>query len=286
MTTGAMTDDVRQQRQAPRLAANLKVSYSCAGQWGSCYSLDLSMKGMFLQLTEPMQPGELMGLSFHVGVDGERQSVQCVCHILRVLDLEKARSYGLLPGVAVEYRGFLQGREHLRAYLAARLQLPPEQLGEALSPDEPSAQELDLIRQAANPPPAPAAEAPQAPAAPVQAAVLVPPQPERPRAFQQYSEPPPKARRSHAASPSPSAGVEPHPAVTSHDWSRQDWENYFATMRRQVWRHQVDRDVEEMEAERRRPDVRRLVAIGATAALLATAFFLLLHIIVRLLYAR
>ena len=64
-------------RRAPRLATNLKVDYRGSDREGSCTTLDLSMGGVFLHVSESFDPEEWLDLTFQVSVGDARRPVHC-----------------------------------------------------------------------------------------------------------------------------------------------------------------------------------------------------------------
>lgn len=117
------------QRKQMRLVTNLKVNYRLGSRSGSAYSLDLSAGGMFLQTVEAFTVGEWLELNFSVGVGNERRPVACIGQVLRIVAREQAAATGLLPGVGIEFRKFLQGLDDLRPFLANRLGVSLDEVG-------------------------------------------------------------------------------------------------------------------------------------------------------------
>ena len=122
--------DQRNRRKQPRFVTNLKVNFRAGSRTGSAYCLDLSMGGLFLQTTDALSVGEWMQVSFSVSAAGEKRPVQAIVQIRRIVTRDMAAASGLLPGVGLEFRKFLQGLDELRYFLADRLGLQPLQVGQ------------------------------------------------------------------------------------------------------------------------------------------------------------
>ena len=122
--------DQRNRRKQPRFVTNLKVNFRAGSRTGSAYCLDLSMGGLFLQTTDALSVGEWVQVSFSVTAAGEKRPVQAIAQIRRILTRDQAAASGLLPGVGLEFRKFLQGLDELRYFLADRLGLQPQQVGQ------------------------------------------------------------------------------------------------------------------------------------------------------------
>jgi hypothetical protein len=152
------------RRKRPRLAATLKVAYRGASHSGVGHTLDFSTGGMFLQVPDRFFPGDSIELHFHVALDSGRRPVQCLGEVVRVVTPEQASATGLLPGIGLRLHGFSHGFADLSEYIARRLGIPVEEVG------DPSKVYKDLFV----PPPA-SKDAPgrtrEAPAAPRAAAV-------------------------------------------------------------------------------------------------------------------
>jgi hypothetical protein len=301
------------RRQAPRLATNLKVSFEAERASGSAYTLDLSMSGMFLQSAEELRPADWMRLGFQVSLGQERKPVQAFGQVIRTLSREKAAEYGLLPGVALEFRSFVQGRDELRSFLSRKLGVGGEEVGEAheselpagvhdlgrpgvaasagtrgavveVQPVTPPVQAApaeaeppprrrphpSVAGQTPTPPPV-SYEPPQAGDAPQRHRVPV-----RARATSLGSlEPPPvndEMRR--ASGPArPEQGVGPEA-----QWSQDEWQDYFATVRREKEAAQHPKARPEAGSDALAPVLS--LALRTTGAV--TAIFLMLWLVHRL----
>jgi hypothetical protein len=230
---------------------NVKVAYRNAYIEGSATSLDLSMGGLFLQMTKLLPAQEVLEFSFQVNVEGKRPDVRCLGRVARVLSVEQAQTYGLLPGVAVEFRKFYQGQGALRAFLAERLGVMPEEVGEPAAPG--------------TRPQAPASGVPEPGAA----------SPNRP-ASGAHLEPPLKAASIRSG---PRGQAQP-PEPLAPEWTREEWQGYFEAMRRGA---RAQREEPAAPAPAAWPPWRSLVRLALLTAGVTVAFFLVLGLMLRLL---
>jgi PilZ domain-containing protein len=253
-----------QRRRAPRLVANVKVSYTGSAGPASATTLDLSMSGLFLQIAEPPEAGQWLELEFQVSLGGERRPVHCRGQVARVLGREQAQSYGLLPGAAVEFRKFEQGLEELRAFLAERLELRVEDLGEPVFGKE---------REAPTEPAPQRSPAPEPPPHPPQKRAAQ----DRPRSVESF-EPPPKVTPTRLVSRAARApSVEQTPGA---EWTRRDWERYFEGLRRGALSARQARAA----ARGARPEWKPLGRLLLLAASITLAGFVVLRVVLWLLF--
>src|SRR5579864_3480994 len=57
-------------RRLPRLPISLEVAYRTAGAFLVSYSVNLSKGGIFLETSQPLEPGESVSLKFEVPGEG------------------------------------------------------------------------------------------------------------------------------------------------------------------------------------------------------------------------
>ncbi len=126
-----LSDDAspRPDRGMPRLATNRKVHYRCGSAGGHAYTLDLSVGGMFLQVVPERLPEKWLHLDFPVRLKSAEHRIRCIGRVVRLLTSAEANSYGLLPGVAIQFQRYEAGEAELRSYLAERLGVALSDLG-------------------------------------------------------------------------------------------------------------------------------------------------------------
>ncbi len=147
---GASGNTVRPMRQWKRLVIALKVRVTGEGYQGLGHSLDLSVAGMFIQLSTHRPPtGTWVWVEFEVPIETGPRSVRCVAEVLREVEPGEVAHAGNLPGIGVMFRQFARGFMDLRAYLMAKLGLDLLEVGKpALTKVPQEIWELDHTRKA------------------------------------------------------------------------------------------------------------------------------------------
>jgi PilZ domain-containing protein len=107
------------RRASPRAPLTVKVQILHGETERSGYAVDLSVSGVFIELTPPIEPGEAVRMAFVVGSD--KTLVDVEGRIVRVIAQDEARRSGSACGIGVEFDKFRTGQSALVQELARRL---------------------------------------------------------------------------------------------------------------------------------------------------------------------
>ncbi len=115
MTTG------RDARVALRVPITLCVDLETTEHRLSCFTIDLSTRGAFIETLESIAPGTHIGLEFDVEHGESTTDVLARGVVVRRTSPEQAREGGVIAGLGVRFDGVDAGERELSHFLADRM---------------------------------------------------------------------------------------------------------------------------------------------------------------------
>ena len=111
--------ETRESRDALRLPITLRVRLSWRGGVVTCYTANVSARGLFVETATDVPVDEAVGVAFAFQREGTLHSVAAEGTVVHRIEPEDAR--GLVTGVGIRFETFDRGEEDLSRLVSERL---------------------------------------------------------------------------------------------------------------------------------------------------------------------
>lgn len=118
--------ETEDRRIAPRIAADLHVEFESFDEFVSAYTLNVSRTGLFIP-TEKFLPTDAV-VTLNIDLPERGPKIRAIARVAYVLDSEKAREVGRVPGMGMEFLDVegMPFADQITAYLDKAVAAAPE----------------------------------------------------------------------------------------------------------------------------------------------------------------